>query len=575
MPTLHWIGKDKVINHHRDVPYKVLEHGYGFDAKKGKTKAPTGSGNMVIHGDNLEALKSLLPQYEGKVKCIYIDPPYNTGNEGWVYNDNVNDPRIKKWLGDVVGKEGEDLSRHDKWLCMMYPRLVLLHKLLADDGVIFVSIDDHEQHRLRLIFDELFGKNNYLNTYSWVNNLKGRQITGAGAAQTHEYVLSYAKSIRNVGLFELDVEKLKRVFPSSYKGFNYETEGDENGEYVVKNELYNTNSAFNEETRRNLVFNIHYNFSTNEVRFTDVNDSTVYDGYVKIPPKANNNGTHQYHAWRWGRDKIQRETDDLKFVEHKRGAKIFTKIRGFSKTIVKDIITDVTTKSGSDECKELFGATKVFDYPKPSSLVELLVEQMPGDSIVLDSFAGSGTTAHAVLNLNKQDGGDRKFILIEMMDYAETITAERVKRVMKGYGKDKKKTEGTGGAFDYYTLGMPLFNAQEQLNEEVGTERIREYIWYSETRSALQANTQEAGGKAAGGKGAAANPYYLGTHERTAFYFVYEKESLTTLDHDLLATLPTKGERTVIYADNCLLPKKFLEQHGIVFKKIPRDISRF
>ena len=140
MPTLEWIGKDKVVNHHLDVPYRVLERQYSYD-ESGRHEEDNGSENMIIHGDNLEALKSLLPQYEGRVKCIYIDPPYNTGNEGWVYNDNVNDPRIKKWLGDVVGKEGEDLSRHDKWLCMMYPRLKLLHRLLDDDGVIFISID--------------------------------------------------------------------------------------------------------------------------------------------------------------------------------------------------------------------------------------------------------------------------------------------------------------------------------------------------------------------------------------------------------------------------------------------------
>ncbi len=139
MPTLHWIGKDKVINHHLDVPFKVLEHAYGFDNGT-QTEQETNSGNKIIHGDNLEALKSLLPEYEGKVKCIYIDPPYNTGNESWVYNDNVNDPKIKKWLGQVVGKEAEDLTRHDKWLCMMYPRVKLLHKLLADDGAIFISI---------------------------------------------------------------------------------------------------------------------------------------------------------------------------------------------------------------------------------------------------------------------------------------------------------------------------------------------------------------------------------------------------------------------------------------------------
>ena len=162
MPKLNWIGKDKVENHHNDVPFKVLEHAYGFTAENGKQTEPTGSGNLLIKGDNLEALKALLPQYEGRVKCIYIDPPYNTGNENWVYNDNVNSPLIKKWLGQVVGKEGEDLSRHDKWLCMMYPRLKLLHKLLANDGSIFISIDDNEQAALKLICDEIFGSGNFI-----------------------------------------------------------------------------------------------------------------------------------------------------------------------------------------------------------------------------------------------------------------------------------------------------------------------------------------------------------------------------------------------------------------------------
>jgi adenine-specific DNA-methyltransferase len=229
-----------------------------------------------------------------------------------------------------------------------------------------------------------------------------------------------------------------------------------------------------------------------------------------------------------------------------------------------------TTDEGSKILAEIIGANK-FDNPKPPRLIERCLGFInDSNAIILDSFAGSGTTAHAVLNLNKQDGGNRKFILIEMMDYAESITAERVKRVMQGYGEGNKKTEGTGGTLDYYTLGAPLFNGQEQLNEDVGVERIREYIWYSETRAALETPTTTAKGKAA-----KANPYYLGMHEHTAYYFVYEAKALTTLDHELLGTLPTKGERTVIYADNCLLPKKFLEQHGIVFKKIPRDISRF
>ena len=163
MPTLNWIGKEKVINHHQDVPYKILEPKYGFIDGVEQSE-PYNSSNKIIHGDNLEALKSLLPEYEGKIKCIYIDPPYNTGNESWVYNDNVNHPKIKKWLGEVVGKDGEDLTRHDKWLCMMYPRLKLLHKLLAKDGAIFIRIDDNEQAHLKLLCDEIFGAGNFLSS---------------------------------------------------------------------------------------------------------------------------------------------------------------------------------------------------------------------------------------------------------------------------------------------------------------------------------------------------------------------------------------------------------------------------
>ena len=151
MPTLDWIGKKAVVNHHREVPYRLLQCDGALSA------GDPDAGNLLVQGDNLEALKALLPYYAGKVKCIYIDPPYNTGNEGWVYNDNVNRPRSRQWLGKVVGKEAEDLSRHDKWLCMMYPRLRLLREFLREDGAIFVSIDDQESHRLRMVLDEVFG----------------------------------------------------------------------------------------------------------------------------------------------------------------------------------------------------------------------------------------------------------------------------------------------------------------------------------------------------------------------------------------------------------------------------------
>ena len=160
MPTLNWIGKEKVVNHHQDVPFRVLDEQYLYGTPD--------NGNMIIHGDNLDALKALLPQYEGCIKCIYIDPPYNTGEEKWIYNDNMNAPKMKKWLGEVVGKEGEDLSRHDKWLCMMYPRLKILQRLLhTQNGAIFISIDENEYANLKTICNEIFGLNNHIATIAW------------------------------------------------------------------------------------------------------------------------------------------------------------------------------------------------------------------------------------------------------------------------------------------------------------------------------------------------------------------------------------------------------------------------
>jgi adenine-specific DNA-methyltransferase len=212
LPTLEWIGKDKVINHHQDVPYRVLEHKYTYTG--GGTGDEITDGNKIIKGDNLAALKSLLPQYEGKIKCVYIDPPYNTGNEGWVYNDNVNDPKIKKWLNQVVGREGEDLSRHDKWLCMMYPRLKLLQRLLSDDGAIFISIDDNEQANLKLICDEIFGINNFIENVVWQKRTSpdSRKKISDG----HEYVIIYAKrnffldnAFNLLPLDESDIAKFK------------------------------------------------------------------------------------------------------------------------------------------------------------------------------------------------------------------------------------------------------------------------------------------------------------------------------------------------------------------------------
>lgn len=230
MPTLEWIGKDKVINHHQEVPFRILDKKYTFNAEN--------SENMIIHGDNLLALKSLLPKYEGRIDCIYIDPPYNTGNEKWVYNDNVNDPRIKKWLGEVVGAEGEDLSRHDKWLCMMYPRIRLLHKLLSEKGVIFISIDDNEMYSLKYLCDEIFGSRNYLATIVVENDSRARPYNSISI--THEYVLLYKKS----DAFEAN------ILNDPNKKFKFY---DDIGG-VDLYELRNRNSDFNIDNRPNLYY---------------------------------------------------------------------------------------------------------------------------------------------------------------------------------------------------------------------------------------------------------------------------------------------------------------------------------
>src|SRR4051812_2755045 len=186
MPTLNWIGKEAVVNHHLQVPFHLLK-----DVPELACGEP-GDGNLIVQGDNLVALKALLPYYAGQVKCIYIDPPYNTGNENWIYNDNVNSPIIREWLKKVVGREGEDLSRHDKWLCMMYPRLTLLHQFLREDGAIFISIDDNEVQSLRFVMDEIFGKDNFVATIIW-EKMFAPKNTAKHLSEDHDYILVYAK----------------------------------------------------------------------------------------------------------------------------------------------------------------------------------------------------------------------------------------------------------------------------------------------------------------------------------------------------------------------------------------------
>lgn len=524
MPTLNWIGKDKVLNHHLEVPFHVLERQYSFD-EAGKHEEDNGSENMIIHGDNLLALKSLLPKYEGKIKCIYIDPPYNTGNENWVYNDNVNDPHIQRWLHQVVGKEGEDLSRHDKWLCMMYPRLKLLQRLLADDGVIFISIDVFEYAHLKCIMDEIFGIANFRNCIAvrrGIKNVQAQFEEVQALSLGHEYIYLYSKNT------QAKLPKLSKPLELAKAG-KWDTFWRGTDRPTMRYRIFDA-----------LPTSGQWRWEENRTRKAMKN----YDIYIS-----------KYA------DKIS--LDDF-FIEHLMATnEKLDFVRKNENGVIQYYVPPQTGKLLSDNWMDILlsGSFAGFDTEKNVLLIQRIIDWIvrPGE-IVLDSFAGSGTTAHAVLNMNKADGGNRKFICIEMMDYADTITAERVKRVINGYGEGKKAVDGTGGSFSYYELGEPLL-VDDKLNNAVSTEKIREYIYYMETKQALP-------------EAAADEPMLLGVYHGAAYYFNYEKDASTTLNAAFLKSIKTQAEAYVIYADTCVLSENKLQQFHITFKKIPRDIAR-
>lgn len=524
MPTLNWIGKDKVLNHHLEVPFHVLERQYSFD-EAGKHEEDNGSENMIIHGDNLLALKSLLPKYEGKIKCIYIDPPYNTGNENWVYNDNVNDPQIQRWLHQVVGKEGEDLSRHDKWLCMMYPRLKLLQRLLADDGVIFISIDVFEYAHLKCIMDEIFGIANFRNCIAvrrGIKNVQAQFEEVQALSLGHEYIYLYSKNTH------AKLPKLSKPLELAKAG-KWDTFWRGTDRPTMRYRIFDA-----------LPTSGQWRWEENRTRKAMKN----YEIYIA-----------QYA------DKIS--IDDF-FIEHLMATnEKLDFVRKNENGVIQYYVPPQTGKLLSDNWMDILlsGSFAGFDTEKNVLLIQRIIDWIvsPGE-IILDSFAGSGTTAHAVLNMNKADGGNRKFICIEMMDYADTITAERVKRVINGYGEGKKTVDGTGGNFSYYELGEPLL-VDDKLNNAVSTEKIREYIYYMETKQALP-------------EASADEPMLLGVHHGAAYYFNYEKDASTTLNAAFLKSIKTQAEAYVIYADTCVLSDNKLQQFNITFKKIPRDIAR-
>ncbi|HNT25899.1 MAG TPA: site-specific DNA-methyltransferase [Anaerolineales bacterium] len=532
MPSLNWIGKSAVVAHHKQVPFRLLK--CRADLSVGDPQ----SGNLLVQGDNLEALKALLPYYAGQVKCIYIDPPYNTGNEGWVYNDAMNSPEMRDWLGKVVGGESEDLSRHDKWLCMMYPRLALLREFLSEDGVLFVSIDDTEVHLLRALLDEIFGLSNWICTLIWKRRQTPDSRNLNGVSADHEYLLCYGrgKQIRFKGQSK-DLSKYTNP------------DNDPNGSWMSDN----LTGLANKTERPNLHYSIVHPV-TGQRYLPHPSRGWIY-GQERMAeliatnrilwPKSPN-----------GRPRLKRYLFDMK-----------SETTGFSTLL--DASGNVV---GTKELAQLLGP-KAFAFPKPSELIQILIEQATDrDSIVLDSFAGSGTTGHAVLKQNARDGGKRRFILVELdANIAPNITAERLKRVAQGYTyRDQKGNEkfepGLGGGFRFCELGATLFDAGGQIRPEVAYDDLAQHIFFIETGSPLPHSEQ---------------PRYplLGVHNGTAVYLLYNgvlkdksPQGGNMLTLPLLATLPEHFGPKIIYGNGCRIGEHRLRELSIVFKQIPYEI---
>lgn len=525
MPTLNWIGKEAVVKHHKEVPFRLLEPVPELSC------GDTNSGNLIVQGDNLHALKALLPRYAGQVKCIYIDPPYNTGNEGWAYNDNVNSPEIRKWLGEVVGKEGETLDRHDRWLCMMYPRLVLLKQFLREDGAIFVSIDDNEVATLRLLMDEIFGTSNYVASNVWQKRYS-RENRGA-IGDVHEYLVVYAK---NPALFQ---EVRNRIPIDEKQAAVYKNPNDD------PKGRWQSISMTAQGYRPNQMYEI-----------------VGANGKIHRPPEG--------RCW---------STIESEFLKLKAEGRIYFGKDGSGVPRIIRYLSDVEgfvpwtwwpheevghTDEARKEVQGLFGTQTAFDTPKPTRLIQRVIQitTKPGE-LILDSFAGSGTTGHAVLKQNAEDNGNRRFILVEMDEnIAQNVTRERVKRVAEGYANAKgQAVEGLGGGFQFCRLSAdPLFDADGQIRSDVKFAQLAEFVWFAETGT--------------GFTGTADSPL-LGVHEGRAIYLLYngilKDKSVgggNVLTGPVFDVLPKFGGPKVIYAAASRMGVRAARE-DVTFKQTP------
>lgn len=576
MPTLNWIGKSAVEKHHKDVPYRLLEPVPELSCGDEQ------SGNLIVQGDNLHALKALLPRYAGQVKCIYIDPPYNTGNEGWVYNDNVNSPEIRKWLGAVVGKEGETLDRHDRWLCMMYPRLVLLKKFLRDDGVILISLDDNESANARLLLDEIFGSNNFVAQLIWE---KGRKNDAKFFSVGHEYIFVYARSLQYLKSHNVIWRKEKEGASEIYDEYirlrnNYVDDFPE-----IENKL----KEFYKQLDKNHPSKKHSRYNKVDKNGVWRDDNMSWPGgggpkYEVIHPTTGEPCAIPLGGWRYStKEKMNQMIAEGKVIfreDHSQPPIRKTYLvrdkrlqDDDDEDIGREVMGSYFYRSGLQAVNELVGifGDKPFPNPKDKDLLASLINYVTRydkECIVLDSFAGSGTTAHSVATLNHQDSGNRTFITIEMDEAVATeVTQVRIKKAIEGYASQKGNfIDGLGGGFQFCRLSEdPLFTADGQVRTDVTFTQLAEFVWFKETGTGFTGN---------------ADSPLLGIHQGRAVYLLYNgilkdktPDGGNVLTPAIFNILPVFNGGKVIYAAAVKGGARWLGREQITFKQTPYSLE--
>ena len=512
MPELQFKGKEFVYNHHLTVPFRPLE----MQADKG-IGAPRLDGNLIVHGDNLHALKALLPIYAGKVDCFYIDPPYNTGKDDWSYSDRVDAPMIKEWVNDNP-INSDDKLRHDKWLAMMWPRISLIRELLRPGGILFVSIDDNEVAAATLMLRELLGDKSHIGTIIWKNATDNNPTN---VAVEHEYIL----------VFAAHREQVEPVWKSPFS--------------EIKDLLVKVGAEFADAHPDGEVLQAAYTqwFRVHKAelwpldRYKYIDSDGIYTGsqsvhnpgregyrYDVIHPETGQPCKEPLMGYRFPKETMDDLLAEGRIIFGDDHNKII-ELKVYAKDYLDKLpsVIEIDGRRGATEIKKLFPESpQKFKNPKTYTLIEILLQYVAGpDAIIFDSFAGSGTTAHAVMKLNQRDGGHRRFVLVEGETYADEITAERVRRVQRGVAnaKDEEVANGLGGEFTYCTLGDPIEMDAILAGESLPTfDALAGLLWHTATATPIDPAAIAPAADIAEGL------YRLGEHGGRTYWLAYRPD---------------------------------------------------